>query len=314
MTAFSARRTRVLVCEFLQATVLPPLRWPQFESILAAWTKAREDPLTVSFDVFPALACQAAGGDPSRGIPLAAAWLCFVIGARVFDDLQDEDGPGEAGFPTGVQAALPVGLYALGAASTALSHLLLEPEALADVLNAFGKAQALAASAQGERLDLAERSVEGYFANVAAKTGLILATGAWAGARVSCQEPSLPLLDAFYQYGLAVGMMTQILDDCRDLAKVDLPAGIYTLPVIYALSQRKHPSHRRLLALLDAFEPDADWARQTMSVLEGMGAVAWSLDVAAVYQAAAVKALGAFPEQQVAPLLSYAGRDHALLV
>ena len=299
------------VYEFVDDTVLAPLGWQPFSDIVAQWRESRDDIPTIFFDVFPTLACTLAGGDQEQGVPLGAAWLLLLIGARVFDDLQDNEGPAQPWLPSSLRIALPTGLYALGAANLAISQLPVPSDALADIANAFSRALALAAKAQVEQPLLGELAVDWYFENIAARTGLIVATGAWAGARVSSTKPDPALLNAFYDYGLALGMMTQILDDIVDLATADLAAGRYTLPVIFGLAQAHHPLRLQLGTLLENPESGDHWVQRVTAILKEMGAIAWSLEVAFVYQERAINALAFLPKEQIAPLVGYARRDYA---
>jgi len=89
------------------------------------------------------------------------------------------------------------------------------------------------------------RSEEAYSSCIEGKTAALFATAARVGGMVS--EVDEPTLDALTTYGLHLGMCFQVVDDVLDLTATDealgkptgqdLIEGIYTLPVIYALSE-----------------------------------------------------------------------------
>jgi len=88
------------------------------------------------------------------------------------------------------------------------------------------------------------RSEEGYSSAIEGKTAALFSASARIGGMVS--EVDEPTLDALSRFGHHLGMCFQIVDDCLDLtgtdaalgkhAGQDLVEGVYTLPVIYALS------------------------------------------------------------------------------
>ena len=165
----------------------------------------------------------------------------------------------------------------------------------------------LAASAQAKHPLSDDSTVESYFKSLVGKTGTIFATGAWSGARLAKSDPDPHLLASAYQFGLNAGIAGQVTDDCLDL-KRDLASRKLTLPIIYALSNRNHPSYLRLSALIECDNDEAEietWVTDVNSVLEEMGAVEWSLKAANVYRGRALAALETFPKERTTPLVEY---------
>jgi heptaprenyl diphosphate synthase len=88
------------------------------------------------------------------------------------------------------------------------------------------------------------RSEEDYATAIEGKTATLFGTACRVGGMVSAVDE--PTLDALTRFGSHLGLCYQIVDDCLDLtgtdaalgkpAGQDLVEGIYTLPVIYALS------------------------------------------------------------------------------
>lgn len=290
---------------FIAEGVLSGMSWPAFADLLATHRDGRERSHTAYVDVFPALVCQTVSGHAADSVPVAAAWTLYLLAGRTFDELQDNEN-------VAMVEKIPLGLFAIGAAQTALSHITSVPARL-EIITAFSYLLAMTAQGQGERPLTTSGSVSDYFAAVAARTGLVFATGAWAGGRTAIPELTNIQLDALYRYGLALGMMEQIVDDCTDIA-ADLHFGIHTLPLIYARSQTLHSLHPQLETLLQERRQTAVWADQLVALLREMGAINWSLKVAEAYQAQAFAALEPFDPDTVAPLRQYAARDYELAI
>jgi len=91
-----------------------------------------------------------------------------------------------------------------------------------------------------------DRSEEGYCSAIEGKTAALFGTSCRVGGMVS--GVAEPTLDALTRYGFHVGMCFQIVDDVLDItgtdaslgkpAGQDLVEGVYTLPVIHAISAR----------------------------------------------------------------------------
>lgn len=302
---FHAGRLAAETYTFIEKQILPGPNWPVFDNLLRDSREKWSRPPFVHTDVFPALVCQAAGGDPFRAVPLAAAWLLYTLAGRIFDDLQDDEGEEQPWIRQGAASSVSIGLFAVGAANAALSQLLVDRQTLSDVLSAFGNVLALAAKAQTTKLSLKGLTVERYFAHIAAKTGIVFATGAWAGARVAEPAASTIITNALYDFGMNLGMAIQIADDCEDLGPSDLHHRNFTLPVIFALSQEGHRQHPTLKSLLEN-RPGENWVEDTVGVLTEMGAIEWSLRVATAYRAKAMVALEPLSQDSIAALIAFA--------
>ena len=89
--------------------------------------------------------------------------------------------------------------------------------------------------------------------------------------------------------------MTQILDDCVDL-KTDLLNQVWTLPLIYGLSQTTHPLYARLTQLTNQQQPPTEsWAVAVVDTLVQMNALSWSHHLAEVHRQEAVRAIASLP-------------------
>jgi heptaprenyl diphosphate synthase len=127
-----------------------------------------------------------------------------------------------------------------------------------------------------------DRTEESYYSSVAGKTASLMATACRIGGMVSRLEDEP--LDALTAFGHHLGMCFQIVDDVLDVTRTDedlgkpagndLHEGVYTLPVIHALSAS--PELRSMLGRSIDW-PDVARARE---MIDANGVVERSLDAA----------------------------------
>lgn len=296
------------VYHHLNQTILTQLSWSDFTHRLDAYLARRQGTSMMSVDLFPTLACVAAGGSPERAIPVNAAWLLFILSARIFDDLADGQQMAEEWHDINSQTTLALALFSLGAANSAVAQI---PSGTVskEISCAFNQALALAAKAQQESSSANFPSVEQYLATIAAKTGFIFAVGAWSGAMTASDSPCQQTIKSLYEYGLNIGIMDQIIDDCQDLS-ADLAQGVWTLPVIYALSQSTEKDRHNLLALLSrAKGGEIDAVNTAVAHITTYGSLTWCLTAAFAYQQRAITALKNLPTEKTIYLVEYAHRN-----
>lgn len=147
------------------------------------------------------------------------------------------------------------------------------------------------------------QTLRGYFYRIRSKTAYLIAAATELGA-VVCGAPRF-VSRGLGQYGLAVGMAFQVVDDVLDIVADervlgkstggDIREGIATLPVIYVLSRSKK-YHRRLLEILCAREKDEAEIKEAITIIKKEGGVAYSLEVARRFVAKAQQALRGLPD------------------
>ncbi len=300
--------------DFIRSQILPVLDWADFESAVSYWVNRQDnDPSGKACftDVFPSLIHVALGGDRQETVPLAAFWLLNILAARIFDDIQDHQGKDNPWYSGGVSQALPTGITLLTAANICLGQLQTDIDSLQAVLDAFGRAGALAAKAQSlsPTTDLSSSSLEQYFFHIIGSTAEIFAAGAWAGGRLVHADETT--LKALRQFGHNIGMRIAILSDCFDLHPSsphnpsDLSTGSYRLPVLYAVSLTKHPDHLALMELLTKGKLDGERLGNTISLLENMGAISWTAQMADEFRQQAFAALEPLPQRTKEVLANY---------
>jgi geranylgeranyl pyrophosphate synthase len=300
--------------DFIRTQISPILDWSDFEAAIAHWLNRQDDasPETAYYtDVFPALIYIAVGGDYPKSIPLTAFWLLNILAARVFDDIQDQQGECNPWNQGGLVQSLPTGLALLTAANICFSHLESDIDAFRAIQNAFGRAGALAAKAQRltPTTDLSSNSLEQYFFHIIGATAEIFATGAWAGGRLKTVDETT--LNALREFGYNIGMRIAILSDCFDLQPAsldkpsDLTSGSYRLPVLYAASLTEHPDHPELMELLTKGKLEGGRYDTAITLLENMEAISWSVQLATEFQNRAIAALNSLPEYTQEALANY---------
>ena len=287
---------------FIAEQVLAEWDWPDVQTAIAARREAFAADRPMYANVLPVLTCTALGGEAETAVPLAAAWTLYDLASDIFDDLQDQDGKDWPWNQWAPSRALNVGLGVLAAAQICQARLTARSEVQSDI--ALSWAQTFGLAARGQAYSQNVCSSDGYFRQAVAKSGLVFAAVARAGARLATDNERA--INQMHDFGLALGMLIQLKDDCRDLHAPDLVSdvstGTYSLPVLYGLAQTDSPHYSTLQAQLAQQAPDVTAVYQ---ILGAMGAVSHTLALAHAYQQKALAALAAFPAAQTFHLSTY---------
>lgn len=279
------------IFNFIECTAVADLDWPEIAEAIAAAKRKR----LVTLSALPVLMSAATGGRVEAAIPLGASWVLYNLASDLFDDLQDRDGKDHPWNNWSVAQATNVGLGLIAAAQRCLAHLQGDASTLTDIIKSWS--YTLANAAQGQQITQPIRDTTTYFNHLIAKSGLIVASVAQAGVRLNTTDAAT--LQAAHTFGMNVGLIIQIIDDCGDLlphrSNSDLANRTYTLPVIHALSQTDDPRHKQLTTLLQSSMPlTSTQVEMACRLLDEMGAISYSLAVAKVHQQVALEALDAF--------------------
>lgn len=142
---------------------------------------------------------------------------------------------------------------------------------------------------------------EQYFRRIYRKTASLFRTAAESGA-VLCNAPEV-WVNAMREYGYALGMAFQIVDDILDVDGVgeevgkpvgnDLKEGVLTLPAILLLE--RYPEDNPISAFLQGEEPEANLPR-ILDMLRSSGVLNDALKVARGFLHQAQAALTPLPE------------------
>lgn len=295
---------------FIEERILSLIGWADLSAHIEYWINGRIERNNFT-DLLPIHACMAAGGAIEDVIPVSSCWLLSMLGARILDDIQDQEGSHLPWNNGGTQKSLPTALAFVSAANISLSLLEVDAQSLRQILGAFSTAAALASKSQA--YPPKDLTLEQYFQNIVLSSGAVFAATTWAGARVATSNETV--LQQLKVFGYNIGIRDAIRSDCYDLLPKegkpsDLSAGVYTLPVIYAVSLNEHPYHRTLVSLLELDEPLTDEREDDVrTILNDMGAVMWSLRLAYQYHKKAIEALVSLPEERAKGLKSYVSRE-----
>lgn len=306
----SSRDILQLTHSFLTTQILPNLNWSELDWAVDHWVNRHVDSKSMVVDALPALVYGALGGSVETALPLNSSWLLYLIAARVFDDIQDGEGEGHPWNRRGLLLALPVGIGLMSTAAVCLSQQQADHDTLRSLYHLFGLTGVGAAQAQrNEQIEPGKSEVlESYFAHIIGATAQVFAAGARAGGCLfGASEQTLVALSDF---GYNLGMKYAILDDCHDLAGVsssssDLANGRYRLPVLYALAQPVSVTQSQLHTMLQKARGDETAIIEVVGLLDELGAIAWSLNLAQVYRNKALAALSGLPEDSLEVLGAY---------
>ena len=184
----------------------------------------------------PILSCQAAGGSSIDALPVAAAWITLLHAGNLIDDVQDGDFARLSQIRR-PETAIAFSLAWIFSALRMLDGSSITTERRSSITNIFTRAGIN--SSRGQYQDLTsggEQSnsrdmLAAYWEMVINKSGSIFMAGTSGGAATGTDQ--IPLIEALGDYGTALGVIRQVLDDCRDVwidATVDNKQA--TLPLI----------------------------------------------------------------------------------
>ena len=247
-------------------------------------------------------ATAATGGpvvDPSVVVGATAVEL-VQAGSLVHDDIMDDAGE-RRGVPTinaveGASQALLVGDFLLARAGQLAAGV---NQSVAAFL-----ATAIADLCVGQSAEVAtlfdpDRTVEAYEESIRGKTAALFRAACEIGAAAA--EAPIEAVEALAAYGTAFGMAFQIVDDVLDLVSTaealgkpvgnDIREGVYSLPVLIALTGAEGPALRALLG----HPPDEDEVAEALALVRSSSGVAEALERARRFNDAAAVALAALP-------------------
>jgi heptaprenyl diphosphate synthase len=125
----------------------------------------------------------------------------------------------------------------------------------------------------------AEQTESSYLEIIRRKTGVLIATSCRLGGMLSDAAPER--VDILETFGEALGMAFQLSDDIMDITAsqlelgkepgVDMKEGVYTLPVLHALSTGARSEE--LARLLAAGPPDGERLERALEIIRGDGSL-----------------------------------------
>ncbi len=270
--------------------------------------------------LFTLLACQAAGGNPQKALPAAAAVELVHNFSLIHDDIEDNSntrrGKATVWAIWGEPQAINAGDALFVLARNALLKLRLQNVPLPTIFEAVQHLdQTTLTLCRGQYLDMSFEQtlsvdLDAYLEMIEAKTAALLACSGYLGGLIATDDPEQA--EVFRQLGLASGLAFQIQDDILgvwgDEAVVGKPAGDdlrnrkKTLPVVFALNH-PHPQSARFREIYSLDALTESNVREAIAILEALGAKSYAEEKAAFYvkQAqSALQTIDAPPEQKLA--------------
>jgi len=261
----------------------------------------------------PWLVAKAVGDTHSGLLDIGAAIETVHNFTLVHDDIMDDDeirrGRNAVHIEYGMPTAINAGDAMLAIAFERLVQAEnLEPEDVAPLVNRIAWMVRRVSEGQQmdiefeERLDVDEAD---YLQMIEGKTAVMFLTCAEIGARISGADEDVIALMA--QWGLAVGLCFQLMDDLIDVlsdsdtlgkpAGSDVAQGKRTLMIIHALAQPDQPAKDRLLAALgqgDNVDPKA--LNSALQALDELGSIGYARSRAEAFHQEAHACLDRLPE------------------
>lgn len=280
--------------------------WPDASIVLSERESALAEYLPVSL---PVQMCEAVGGDPEQAIPLGAAFTLFNLASEVLDDFQDQD-TDYAWTRWPLERVLTSTLAMTFLAQSCLARLEADPETKREVLDGYAEVGMLAAVGQNSIADAPHPSLQHYWHHTQAKSGIVFAVGAWSGARLATADTTA--LEKARDFGLALGTLIQIMDDCHDFHSVcdrNVTHELWaSLPVMVAQENRQHPAHAEFTTLLQQSKKHPNGGQSLYQLTIDMGGVTGALALGKVYEHQALMALNRFDSARCSVLVDYVRR------
>ena len=189
----------------------------------------------------PVIACLAAGGDQSDGSKVAAAWFPMYLASEIFDEVEDREFVPTAHIATPeIATNYATGLVFLSVHTLTHIH---DPQKASRITRMFSGLGFDAVAGQHRDLAGAKLSVEAalqnYWETIILKAGSVVSMATGGGAAAGTSDESV--VESLASYGLALGVMLQLMDDCRDAFystpntqprwEVSLPLLLYLLAI-----------------------------------------------------------------------------------
>jgi len=261
----------------------------------------------------PWLVAKAVGDTHSGLLDIGAAIETVHNFTLVHDDIMDDDeirrGRNAVHIEYGMPTAINAGDAMLAIAFERLVQAEnLEAEDVAPLVNRIAWMVRRVSEGQQmdiefeERLDVDEAD---YLQMIEGKTAVMFLTCAEIGARISGADEEVIALMA--QWGLAVGLCFQLMDDLIDVlsdsdtlgkpAGSDVAQGKRTLMIIHALAQPDQPAKERLLAALGQGENvEAATLETALQALDELGSIGYARSRAEAFHKEAHACLDRLPE------------------
>jgi hypothetical protein len=165
----------------------------------------------------PVISCLAAGGTLEEGTALASAWVPGLLASEILDNVEDKQFVPDQLAPS-PEVATNLATSFIFISFYALS-LIQDSEKASHAARIFSRSGFDAAYGQHRDLIKTPSSVEGalndYWEMIILKSGSVFRTATAGGAAAGTSDGRL--IDSLGEYGTALGVLLQLIDDCRDV-------------------------------------------------------------------------------------------------
>ena len=164
----------------------------------------------------PVIACLAADGSLEDGVTIASAWAPLYLASDILDDVEDKEFEPERFLPSpGVAINLATSLTFAAIHNLTTIH---DGNKANQITNIFVNSGIDATCGQHRDLTQTRSAVEVYLNNyweiLILKSGSVFRAATAGGAAAGTSDE--PIVEALGDYGTALGVMLQLIDDCRD--------------------------------------------------------------------------------------------------
>ena len=261
--------------------------------------------------------CKLVEGREEDAIPTAAALELLHTFTLIHDDIMDQDEK-RRGVPTvhtqwGVPIAIVAGdllfakVYETITNYTDTKHV--TPKRILQVLKEISEATIVLCEGQTRDMMFESKetvSEEEYLEMIIGKTAALFETSARCGGILGGATKSQ--VEHLGEFGRYSGIAFQVIDDVLALTadeKVlkkpvgnDIRAGKRTLIVVYALEKASESQRKTILGTLGNKDVSPERIRETIELIDSLGAIDYAKEVAEKYIERAKEALASFPASE----------------
>jgi geranylgeranyl diphosphate synthase type I len=261
--------------------------------------------------------CKLVGGNDQDALAAASSLEMLHTFTLLHDDIMDQDEK-RRGVPSvhtkwGVPIAIVAGdllfakVYEAITKHTNPKHV--KSKRILQVIEEISEATIVLCQGQTRDMLFEDKetvSEEEYFEMIKGKTATLFETSARCGGLLGGATKSQ--VKRLGEFGCYAGIAFQIIDDILALTadeKVlkkpvgnDIREGKRTLIVVYALKKASNSQRQKILETLGNQDASAEQIRETISLFESLGAIAYAKKLADNYIRKSKKALSRFPDGQ----------------
>lgn len=235
--------------------------------------------------LLPGMCCYAVGGQAEWADAVAATWLLFYAAADLMDSSQDQDDPAEWWIEGGPAVALSAATGLFFCASSLLSKAALTHKTkhfASQLTQDFHHSFLQMSSGQYADILSPYPGLDQYWQIASQKSGSFFALACRSGARLAVQDAEI--INAFGEFGQALGILIQILDDLEDLNGLvnnHLPTKFSllsrSLPLVYALNVLPKTERELVRQILESHQSTTQDGMRLFEIVEESGAVLYLL-------------------------------------